>query len=425
MFRNPGGYPWRIAMVAAMALGALAAPAARGAGIEREMRVAQEKLYLSGLKSYSPDAKRSGLAVRPAPPRKATSSASRPAVAPATRAADVSLELARLKTEVASLKEALGVQEELATASEREAPRLQITSWLDLDFAHETRKGRPASFDAEHVYYIFSSQVSPEWKAYSEIEFERGAELKGGGGGDGEILVEQAWANYNRSPYLGLRLGKFLTPYGVWNRNHWDPITETSAQPFTFRNALIPVNQTGVSASGSVQRGRAEIDYVGFVTNGRGAKPHADDANGNKAVGFDLSAGKPRRWKVGLSAYRNKNDADGDRLENIGVLWWTFDRGRWHAQAEWLRHGGDRSIDAFYLQPSYRLDRNWKLVGRLDTWDPDRTSPASLRQTELLLGVNRRFADSVLGKLELIRHEDDAPGGASYNRIGTSLSILF
>ncbi|MBI3893001.1 MAG: hypothetical protein HY303_15895 [Candidatus Wallbacteria bacterium] len=396
---------------------------------DRDLQRAQRKLYLASLGDYEPSPTRSGLADSAAQPRKPRGPTPRVAARPTTPArsapADLQSEVARLGGQVAELKEAMKAQDELAGASARDSQRVQITSWLDLDFNYESRGGKPSTFDNEHVYYIFSGQVSPEWKAYSEIEFERGAELGGGGAGNGDILVEQAWANYAKSQYLAFRLGKFLTPYGIWNRNHWDPITETGREPFVFRQALIPVNQTGVSAGGSVHRGRTEIDYIAYLTNGRGKSQHADDPNANKALGFDLSVGKPRRWRLGLSGFRDRDDADANRLEEIVELWWTFDCGPWHAQAEWLRHGGDRSIDSFYIQPSYRIDRHLKLVFRYDTWDPNRDSVTDLRQSEYLVGLNHRFADGVLGKLEYLRHDDEAPGAASFNRYGSSLSILF
>jgi hypothetical protein len=299
-----------------------------------------------------------------------------------------------------------------------------VTSWLDLDFTWDDRPASPGTFDNEHAYFIFSGQVNPEWKAYAELEFERGAELSEFGG-TGDILIEQAWADYRRSQYLSVRLGKLLTPAGIWNRNHWDPITETSTSPFIFKNRMVPINQTGVSASGAVVRGRYETQYVAYVVNGRGRTEHWADDNGNKAVGLDLSTGPDRRWRLGLSAYTDKDGTDGNRRQNLGMFYGTWEHGPWHAQFEWARNWSGRSIDSFYLQPSYRLDKDWKLVLRYDTLNPDRNNALATRQVELLAGVNRRFADSVLGKLEFVRHDDDSAGGASYNRVASSLSILF
>lgn len=350
--------------------------------------------------------------------------ASAPAASPSQSASSVESRVAELTAKVEQLEQAQQAQDELASASSDEAPRLHVTSWLDLDFTWDDRPGSVGTFDNEHAYFIFSGQVSPEWKAYAEVEFERGAELSEFGG-TGDILIEQAWADYRRSQYLSVRLGKLLTPAGIWNRNHWDPITETSTSPFIFKNKLVPINQTGVSASGSVVRGRYETSYVAYVVNGRGKTEHWADDNADKGVGVDLSTGPERRWRLGLSGYTGKDGTDLDRRENLGIFYGTWEHGPWHAQFEWLRRWGERSRDAFYLQPSYRLDKNWKLVLRYDTSNPDRDNLLASRQVELLAGVNRRFADSVLGKLEFVRRDDDAVGGVSYNRVASSLSILF
>ncbi len=339
-------------------------------------------------------------------------------------APDAATRVAELAARVEQLEAAQKAQDELASTSRDEVPKLHVTSWLDLDFTWDDRKGSFGTFDNEHAYFIFSGQVNPEWKAYAEVEFERGAELSEFGG-TGDILIEQAWADYRRSQYLSFRLGKLLTPAGIWNRNHWDPITETSTSPFLFKNGMVPINQTGVSASGSVVRGRYETNYAAYVVNGRGKTEHWSDDNGNKGVGLDLSTGPDRRWRLGLSAYSDKDGTDLDRRENLGIFYGNWEHGPWHAQFEWLRQGGAHSRDSFYLQPSYRLDKNWKLVMRYDTWNPDRDSSLATRQVELLAGVNRRFADSVLGKLEFVRHEDDSAGGMDYNRVASSLSILF
>lgn len=366
---------------------------------------------------------------RPAPPAPPRPRARTPAgPAPKSSAApapsDLRAEVQRLAAQVSELKEAQAVQDELIASAERNQPRVRITSWLDLDFTHETRPGAFASFDNEHVYYIFSGQVTPDWRAYSEIEFERGAELSDGGG-SGDILIEQAWADYTRSSQLAFRFGKFLTPYGIWNRNHWDPITETSTEPFTFRLALIPVNQTGVAARGSSSQGNRDTEWTAYLTNGRGRTPHSADDNADKAIGVDISTGVARSWRVGLSGFFDTDGLDANRREDIAVLWATWDHGPWHAQSEWLRHSGDRTADAFYLQGSRKLARRWKAVARFDTVNTDRDVSASLRAFEYLAGVNRRFADGVLMKLEYVRHEDRAADRPSYNRYAASLSILF
>ena len=67
----------------------------------------------------------------------------------------------------------------------------------------------------------------------------------------GSILIERAWVEYSASAALNLRLGSWLTPYGIWNEDHGSPTIIPVARPYVIGLEFLPERQTGLLLSGS------------------------------------------------------------------------------------------------------------------------------------------------------------------------------
>ena len=45
------------------------------------------------------------------------------------------------------------------------------------------------------------------------------------------IILERAYIQWSKLDWLGVRVGQFLTPYGIWNVDHGTPTLITMFRP--------------------------------------------------------------------------------------------------------------------------------------------------------------------------------------------------
>lgn len=101
----------------------------------------------------------------------------------------------------------------------------------------------------------------------------------------GAIEIERAWAEYAIDPRLVLRVGQWLTPYGIWNVDHGSPTLIAVRRPYTIGDELFPERQTGIQVHGVVALGASDLSYALTLSNGRGPFDSYLDLDDNKAVG--------------------------------------------------------------------------------------------------------------------------------------------
>jgi hypothetical protein len=131
----------------------------------------------------------------------------------------------------------------------------------------------------------------------------------------GGVGIERAHVDWTPSDRFGLRVGVFLTPFGIWNVDHGTPVLIAARPPLAVLSAPFPERQLGVQAFGSLPWGRQALGWTLYVTNGRGPTELQSDVDADKAVGARLSVGRRERdsaWEFGASAYRGTL-ADAER----------------------------------------------------------------------------------------------------------------
>jgi hypothetical protein len=101
----------------------------------------------------------------------------------------------------------------------------------------------------------------------------------------GGIILEQVWLEYDAHPLLSVRLGQWLSPYGIWVTDHGAPVTIGVSRPFLIGAELIPERQVGVLLQGgSTLTGPLEVSYALGLSNGRSDIVAFEDLDDNQAL---------------------------------------------------------------------------------------------------------------------------------------------
>jgi opacity protein-like surface antigen len=261
----------------------------------------------------------------------------------------------------------------------------------------------------------------------------------------GSILIERAWIEYAASAGLSLRLGSWLTPYGIWNEDHGSPTIIPVSRPYVIGLEFLPERQTGLLLSGSAYLSDSlTLGYSLGLSNGRGPIQDYADLDENKAVTARLQLNHHGAGDLHLGAaaylgrYTNLDQVvlpsadtyviDDQIREQYDELSWALDAryllGGLHLQSEFvlsqrkftdrgrpLRTGSfefqpdDRRLGG-YLLAGYRFD--WlgimpyataEFTSLLNYWETFR-SPTRDVMTVYALGINSRPTTNVTLKLE-------------------------
>jgi hypothetical protein len=107
----------------------------------------------------------------------------------------------------------------------------------------------------------------------------------------GGVSMERVQATYTINDYLGVTVGRFLTPLGIWNVDHGAPVILTTRAPAMQTQEIAPLQQLGIQVFGKAfLAGGLSLDYAGTLSNGRGPMDALMDLDDNKAVGL--------RWRL-------------------------------------------------------------------------------------------------------------------------------
>jgi hypothetical protein len=123
----------------------------------------------------------------------------------------------------------------------------------------------------------------------------------------GSIIIERAYIQWRYADLLKVRLGRFLTPFGIWNIDHGSPTLISLMLPNFQTNELIPTQQTGLELLGAQAFGDYTAGYHAFVSNGRtvGQLDFTDDKMFGGRLYLRRTYGL--RWGAGLSGMTGRN----------------------------------------------------------------------------------------------------------------------
>lgn len=84
------------------------------------------------------------------------------------------------------------------------------------------------------------------------------------------LNISRAYVDLHITDPFKLRVGKFITPAGIWNVDHGSPVVLTVRQPIqTTTTPIFPEAQTGAMGFGNLPLGDHDLNYSGYITGGR------------------------------------------------------------------------------------------------------------------------------------------------------------
>lgn len=246
---------------------------------------------------------------------------------------DLALEL-RLADLEARLKEMEADDRKLPDAGEARAEENPLRLYGFTSFGYFYSKGeatsalssahRPPGFVFSSVNLYLDADLADHWRSLVELRFAMGpnGSMIGGALADtqfrdtttglaaraGSVILERAHVDYTPLDAFRVRVGVFLTPFGVWHEDHGAPILLTARPPVQFVLDVFPRQQLGMMFHGAIPVRHCALEYQLYVSNGRSRVDTQFDLDSDKAWGGRLRFGMEGRpaWWMGASAYRGR-----------------------------------------------------------------------------------------------------------------------
>ena len=184
----------------------------------------------------------------------------------------------------------------------------------------------------------------------------------------GSIILERAVLDWTRYSFFSVRVGLFLTPFGVYNVDHGTPTLITTMLPIYISQGFIPERQLGIQIFGSHPVDRWELGYAATVSNGR--TDGILDVGDSKAFGGRLFARRQGKLQLLLGAsalyqpYRRDREQFG--FDASGAITYTSTRVVEYTN---LTLGGDLSLDysGLRVRSEYVYYRQEYTTGKRDS----------------------------------------------------------
>ncbi len=296
------------------------------------------------------------------------------------------------------------------------------------------KQNTEASFNRLTFELLARARLSPKWSVFVAQAFIResginytdpAARLNPNFNVVSKTPLVIATANWHGSDLFDLEIGRFITPHGIINIEHFpaillDPEQPQFLRPFggqtIFANFMNGVKVTGRTFAGF--GGKGTLGYAAYAASFVGNSDHFNYGGrvfyrfGETGLTLGANLGGGKRAGDG-SRYRLFG---GDLLFDKGpVLWKT------EVFATDEKAGGDRF--AFYTQPAFRLNDRWTAFYRFDFLD-DGSGRGD--RTEHALGITFKPDPDI--HLRLIARRDHfqaAPGLPGANAENYQFSATF
>lgn len=322
------------------------------------------------------------------------------------------------------------LKEDTAEINSRLDDMLSISGYTDVEYVVTDKDGSYPGFRLHHLSLFFEKRITDQWRFFSEIEYEDTPKFEadentvsGDVDGDsqeetlhkfaaaqGKLFVEAVNLSFLWRPDASLRVGRFFTPAGIWNVDHYPPFVPTQERPLHIRG-IFPQVFDGAMAYGTRPLGGSFLKYELYWGNGEG-NTGKKDSNSHKAVGLNTGLLLPflKHTEIGLTYYtdtlnnRTEKTATGAHLK-IKAGGFAFQSE--YAVADYKPTTGSKyDSTGYYAQFMYDIG-NWTAGVRNSLYDPKSTETNELVANSVFL--NYHVSPSVVLKMEYHQFDyDDA-----------------
>ena len=306
-----------------------------------------------------------------------------------------------------------------------DAMQLDFGGFLHSAFTHiHGDQGSASSFDRLTFEILLKAQFSRRFSAFFAQAFIResntrftdtfqrtspGFTFSGSGGVKTPLVI--AWANYRHRDELNLQIGRYITPFGIINIEHFPAILLDTEQPQFLRpfsgDTIFPNFMTGAQAHGKFFFDDDTLQYHVYTGVYTGSTPEQFYSGvrtaytvGTLGTTFGLNFGTGKRSLTPTAPDSTTVAKNAtfymygiDLLIDKGPVLW---KNELFVTDEDTNAGGNRI--GFYTQPAYRIHDQWIVFYRYDFLDdgklqivpsgggPRQQTPG--KSIEHVLGVN-------------------------------------
>jgi hypothetical protein len=205
------------------------------------------------------------------------------------------------------------------------------------------------------------------------------------------LRIERLYADWLVSDRLKLRLGKFLTPFGIWNLIHAAPLVWTSTRPLVTEEHLFPSHVSGLMLNHSLNIDEHTFDIAVYVDDSPLLDPREDRLDFDHAFGIRLNYEFSSHLQFSSSylTFKNRATAQFSRHYLIGIdgLWKKND---YELQGEFsYRFASDhqRQEKNLYLQAVVPIVPTFFAIGRYEYSAGWHLLEDDFKQTRLHLAI--------------------------------------
>ncbi len=253
------------------------------------------------------------------------------------------------------------------------------------------------SIDFHRFVLFFGHEFNDKTRFYSEVEIEHAYIADTGGNTPGEVEIEQAFVEFDLRPGLYARAGLFLIPVGILNETH-EPPTFYGVERNDVENIIVPSTwwEAGAAVNGrwgySWNWDLALTSGLQMPTSGSNAfRVRSGRQKVAKALASDgaitgrlrylgipgLLAALTLQYQFDPSQAADDGLDDGTLVEahadyRRGKFGLRALYARWDFSGEAVEQAGADKQTGWYLEPSYRLNRNIGFYARYEEVDAAR-----------------------------------------------------
>lgn len=231
-----------------------------------------------------------------------------------------------------------------------------------IDLEYTSLPDQPDSFDNHHFYFLALAQVSEHLSFLGEIEYEHAGE---------ELKVDRAYMQWKPNKNMGLRFGKFYTPFGYEIKEYQAPLNKLVSRPLI--KDLLWDEWADVGIEMFMTHPHFSVDFAlvngpsGLGKEDQQARDNNDDKFFVGRVEYHPFITAP--FYVGASYATGKVDEKAMQRVSLWGMDVRYTQDTWDLRGEYLERHSDLLVNdekGYYIQGSFAPLHGKRYIHRLD-----------------------------------------------------------